>query len=97
MLLPTNTNVGEGQANGMQMTLEKVVLKPNVVPKIVMIGDNNNIPVKASCQGKSSIAHRSKTQQQPHSSSSVLHKAKEILLQSKSSEAKSTTSKGKRA
>jgi len=29
------------------MTLEKVVLKPNVVPKIVMIGDNNNIPVKA--------------------------------------------------
>jgi len=29
------------------MILEKVVLKPNIVPKIVKIGDNNNIPMQA--------------------------------------------------
>lgn len=44
-MLPTNKSVKDGQANGTQMTFEKVVLKPNEFPQVVMIG--NNIPVNA--------------------------------------------------
>jgi hypothetical protein len=46
-MLPINKNMNEGQANGSQVTLEKVVFKPNVQHKTVMIG--KNIPVQAAC------------------------------------------------
>jgi hypothetical protein len=44
-MLPVNKNVTKGQANALQVTLEKVVLKPNVQPETVMT--NGNVPVQA--------------------------------------------------
>jgi hypothetical protein len=43
-MLPVNKNITKGQANGLQVILEKVVLKPNVQPETVMI--NGNVPVQ---------------------------------------------------
>ena len=42
-MLPCNKNVGDGQANGTQVTSERVVLKPNESTQTVLI--NGNIPV----------------------------------------------------
>jgi hypothetical protein len=42
-MLPINMNVSKGQANGSQVTLEKVVLKEGVVPQEVLDG----VPVNA--------------------------------------------------
>jgi hypothetical protein len=44
-MLPCNKNVEQGQVNGTQVTLEKVVLKAGVTPQVVCIGEN--IPVMA--------------------------------------------------
>jgi hypothetical protein len=44
-MLPCNKNVEQGQANGTQVTLKKVVLKAGVTPQVVCIGEN--IPVMA--------------------------------------------------
>ena len=45
IMIPFNKNVKRGQANGMQAELEKVILKPGVVPQTVMLG--NKIPIAA--------------------------------------------------
>lgn len=45
LMLPCNKNVGDGQANGTRVTLERVVLKPNESTQTVLI--NGNIPVSA--------------------------------------------------
>ncbi len=45
LMLPVNKNITKGQANGLQVTLKKVVLKPNVQLETVMI--NGNVPVQA--------------------------------------------------
>ena len=44
-MLPLNTNVPQGEANGTQTTFQKLVLKPGTVPKTVLL--SNGIPVKA--------------------------------------------------
>jgi len=46
MMMTQNKDVGRGLANGTQTLLEKVVLKPNVVPQVVSVGEEN-IPVRA--------------------------------------------------
>ena len=45
VMLPFNKCVREGQANGTQAVVEKVILKPGVVPQMVMLGDK--IPIAA--------------------------------------------------
>jgi hypothetical protein len=45
LMLPCNKDVGKGQANGAQVTLERVILKPNVSPTTVLVG--GTIPVNA--------------------------------------------------
>ena len=45
VMLPKNTNVQQGQANGTQATVQKVVLKSGVVPRVVQL--NNGVPVHA--------------------------------------------------
>lgn len=45
VMLPCNTDVSNGQANGTQTTLEQVILKPNESPQTVMIGGDT--PVNA--------------------------------------------------
>ena len=44
-MLPSNTNVSEGQANGTQTLVEKVVLKPGMRASTVLI--TGGIPVPA--------------------------------------------------
>jgi hypothetical protein len=44
LMLPINMNVSKGQANGSQVTLEKVVLKEGVVPQEVLL---DGVPVNA--------------------------------------------------
>jgi hypothetical protein len=55
-MLPVNSNVNEGQANGSQVTLEKVVLKPNVQPKSVMIGKNISV-LQAARTSQAQVDH----------------------------------------
>jgi hypothetical protein len=45
VMLPVNKNVAQGQANGSQVTVLKVVLKPNIQPRTVMLDET--IPVAA--------------------------------------------------
>jgi hypothetical protein len=45
LMLPTNSNVKEGRANGSQATFEKIVVKPNAVVHTVTL--SNGVPVKA--------------------------------------------------
>jgi hypothetical protein len=52
LMLPINMNVSKGQANGSQVTLEKMVLKEGVVPQEVLL---DGVPVKASVQVKWTI------------------------------------------
>ena len=44
-MLPSNSNVREGKANGSQATFEKLVLKRNATVHTVML--SNGVPVKA--------------------------------------------------
>jgi len=44
-MLPTNTDVKSGQANGPQATFEKLVLKSGVTPKSILL--SNRTPVRA--------------------------------------------------
>ena len=45
VMLPFNKNVKKGEANGTQAEVEKVILKPGVVPNTVMLG--GKIPIAA--------------------------------------------------
>jgi len=47
LMLPANSNVREGRANGSQATFEKLVVKPNAVVHTVIL--SNGVAVKAVC------------------------------------------------
>ena len=53
IMLPCNKNVKAGQANGTQAIVERIVLKPNVTPKAIVIQEN--IIVSAVCA--SNVSH----------------------------------------
>ena len=53
IMLPCKKNVRQGQANGTQATIEKVVLKPGETPGVVLLG--GAIPITAVCA--SQVAH----------------------------------------
>lgn len=45
LMLPTNSNVREGRANGSQATFEKLIVKPDAIVHTVLL--SNRVPVKA--------------------------------------------------
>jgi len=45
VMLPANSNVHEGKANGSQATFQKLILKPNTTAHTVLL--SNGLPVKA--------------------------------------------------
>jgi hypothetical protein len=64
IMLPCNKNVKAGQANGTQAIVEKIVLKPGVTPKIIVM---QNSQVSAVCASNVShiILHHSNDRVQP--------------------------------
>ena len=64
-MLPCNKNVKAGQANGTQAIVEKIVLKPNVTPQLIILHDN--IEVSAVCASKVShiVLHHCNDRVQP--------------------------------
>ena len=65
VMLPINKNVSAGQANGTQAEVQKVVLKPGVVPTTVML--DGKVPVAAvkASQVEKIILHHSNERVQP--------------------------------